>query len=79
MLVVVVSRETLKGVNSMDKAKLLDLMAEKGLTQAGLAEKAGVSRTAVWGMMKKGRTPTIVTFGKIARVLGVRASELMDM
>lgn len=33
----------------MDKAKLLDLMAEKGLTQAGLADKAGVSRTAVWG------------------------------
>lgn len=25
----------------MDKAKLLDLMAEEGLTQTGLAEKAG--------------------------------------
>ena len=41
----------------MDKAKLLDLMAEKGLTQAELADKAGVSRTAVWGLLKQGRPP----------------------
>ena len=62
----------------MDKRKLVNLMADKGLTQADLAEKAGISRTAVYGVMK-GRRPTLPTLGKIARALGVKPSELLDM
>lgn len=63
----------------MDKKKLFDLMAAKDLTQAELAEKAGVSRASVWAMMKKGRASRPGTVGKIARVLGVKPSELLDM
>ena len=62
----------------MDKKKLVNLMADRGLTQADLAEKAGISRTAVYGVMK-GRRPTMPTLGKIARALGVKPSELLDM
>lgn len=66
------------GGEKMDKRKLVNLMADKGLTQADLAEKAGISRTAVYGVMK-GRRPTMPTLGKIARALGVKPSELLDM
>ena len=52
-------------------------MADKGLTQADLAEKAGISRTVVYGVMK-GRRPTMPTLGKIARALGVKPSELLE-
>ncbi|WP_278504174.1 helix-turn-helix domain-containing protein [Mitsuokella multacida] len=62
----------------MDKKKLVDLLADKGLTQVELAKKAGISRTAVYGVMK-GRNPTLPTLGKIAKVLGVKPSELLDM
>ena len=61
----------------MDKKKLVNLMADRGLTQADLAEKAGISRTAVYGVMK-GRRPTLPTLGKIARALGVKPSELLE-
>lgn len=61
----------------MNKRKLIDLMADKGLTQADLAEKAGISRTVVYGVMK-GRRPTMPTLGKIARALGVKPSELLE-
>ena len=73
----IVSCETLKGDDNMDKNKLIDLLADKGLTQLGLAEKAGISKTAVYGLMK-GRTPRLDTLGKVAKVLGVKPSELLD-
>lgn len=63
----------------MDKRKLFDLMAEKGLTQAELADKAHVSRVSVWAMLKGGRTPRTDTVGKVARVLGVKPSELLEL
>lgn len=63
----------------MDRKKLFDLMAVKGLTQAELAEKAGVSRASVWAMVKKGRSSRPDTVGKVARVLGVKPSELLGM
>lgn len=62
----------------MDKAKLIDLIAEKGMTQSELADKAHVSRQAVYAIVN-GRTPRLNTLGKIARVLGVKPSELLDM
>lgn len=56
--------------------KLFSLMADKGLTQAELADKAGVSRTAIYGIVNKGRKPNIVTTGKIAKALGVEPYEI---
>lgn len=56
--------------------KLLALMEAKGQTQAGLADKAGVSRTAIYGVMIKGRKPNIATTGKIAKALGVEPYEI---
>lgn len=73
------SSVTHEGGESMDRKKLFDLMAVKGLTQAELAEKAGVSRASVWAMVKKGRSSRPDTVGKVARVLGVKPSELLDM
>lgn len=62
----------------MDKAKLIDLMAGKVLTQAELAKAAHISKTAVYGLMN-GRKPRTDTLGKIAKALGVKPSELLDM
>lgn len=56
--------------------KLFALMAAKGLTQADLADRAGVSRTAIYGVMIKGRKPNIATAGKIAKALGVEPYEI---
>lgn len=56
--------------------KLFALMADKGLTQKELADKAGLSRTAIYGVMNKGRKPNIVTTGKIAKALGVEPHEI---
>ena len=48
------------------------------MTQTELADKAGLSRTVIYGVMK-GRKPTLPTLGKIAKALGVKPSELLDM
>jgi len=63
----------------MDRKKLVDLIASRGLTQAQVADRAGMSRAAVNKLIKHGGTPRLDTLGKIARVLGVKPSELMDM
>jgi len=63
----------------MDRRKLVDLMADKGLTQAELADKAGISRPIVNKLVKHGGKPRLDTLGKIAKVLGVKPSELLDM
>lgn len=70
-------KECKRGEN-MNREKLFALMADKGLTQADLADKAGLSRTAIYGVMK-GRKPRLPTLGKIAKALGVKPSELLDM
>lgn len=63
----------------MDRRKLVDLIASRGLTQAQVADKAGMSRAAVNKLIKHGGTPRLDTLGKLAHVLGVKPSELMDM
>lgn len=70
-------KECKRGEN-MNRKKLFALTAGKGLTQADLADKAGLSRTAIYGVMK-GRKPRLPTLGKIAKALGVKPSELLDM
>ena len=63
----------------MNKAKLVDLMAEKGLTQSTLASKAHVSRTSISAFFNHGRVPRMDTLGQIARALEVKPSELLDL
>lgn len=54
------------------------LRKEQGLTQEKLATKIGVSSAYV-GFIEQGqRTPSVKTADKIARVLGIKLSELFD-
>ena len=62
----------------MNKTMLINLLAEKGLTQANLAEKTGLSRAGVNKMLNHGTRPRLDTLGKLARVLGVKPSELLQ-
>jgi transcriptional regulator with XRE-family HTH domain len=58
--------------------KLKKLRESKGLTQEGLAEKAGISR-AYLARLEMGRhDPHLSRLRKLARVLGVKISELVD-
>lgn len=63
----------------MNRIKLLDLIASKGMTQAELADKAGLSRASVNKLLKHGSKPRLDTLGRIAKALGVKPSELLDM
>ncbi len=62
----------------MDRKKLIDLIAGRGMTQAQVADRAGMSRAAINKLIKHGGTPRLDTLGKLARVLGVKPSELLD-
>ena len=66
-----------QGGIKMDKERFIDLLAERGLTQVELASRAHVSRASIWAIMSRNRTPRLDTVGKIARVLGVKPSELL--
>ena len=58
--------------------KIKKLRENKNITQLKLAEMIGVSSTYV-GFIEQGvRNPSIATLDKIARVLGVKLSELFD-
>lgn len=61
----------------MDKDRIIDLMAGKGLTQSTLATRAKVSRASVYRLVSKGSKPRLDTLGRIARVLDVKPSELV--
>ena len=63
----------------MNKVKLVNLIASKGMTQAELADKAGLSRASVNNLLKHGRRPRLDTVGTIAKALGVKPSELLDL
>ncbi len=51
------------------------LMAMQRLTQAKLADKAGLSRQSLNGILARG-TSTVVNAGKIADALGVDVTEI---
>ena len=53
------------------------LRKDKGMTQEGLAEKAGLHRAYFWDI-ENGRNISIKTAYKVARALGVKLSELFD-
>lgn len=54
------------------------LRKQKSISQVDMAERIGVSPTYI-GFIEQGvRNPSIKTLDKIARVLGVKMSELLD-
>jgi transcriptional regulator with XRE-family HTH domain len=58
--------------------KLKKLRTAKGLTQEALAKKAGISR-AYLARLEMGRhDPHLSRLRKLAKVLGVKISELVD-
>jgi transcriptional regulator with XRE-family HTH domain len=58
--------------------KIQKLRKEKDISQVKMAEKIGVTPTYV-GFIEQGqRNPSIATLDKIARVLGVKMSELLE-
>jgi len=63
----------------MFETKLRQLRLERGITQAKLAEKIGVSPSTV-GMYEQGRRqPDVKTIAKIASVLGCSTDELLEI
>lgn len=69
-----VNERKLKQIGS----KVKKLRKQKGLTQEQLADKIRVSSTYI-GFIEQGqRNPSINTADKIARVLGVKLSDLFD-
>ena len=58
--------------------KVQKLRQKKDISQVKMAEMIGVSPTYI-GFIEQGvRNPSIATLDKIARVLGVKLSELFD-
>lgn len=56
--------------------KIKILLAERGMTQAKLAELCGVARQNICAILSKGKCNPI-TAGKIAAGLGVHVSEIL--
>lgn len=53
------------------------LLIDKGLMQKELAQMVGVTQSAMSHYVKGDRMPNVMTFGKIARVLGVSMEYLL--
>lgn len=60
----------------VDRMKMLVLMAEQSMNYSDLAERAGIARQTVSEVLGD-RPCRSTTLGKIARALGVQASELV--
>jgi transcriptional regulator with XRE-family HTH domain len=58
-------------------AKLKELRSTRGMTQADLAQKAGISPTYVSELENADSTPGIDLIDRLARALGVDAAELL--
>ena len=56
--------------------KLQELRVNRGLSQRGLAQLAGISNTSVW-KIEQGGGANPATLKKLADVLGVRPVELL--
>ena len=53
------------------------IAAQKGLTMADIAQRAGLSRQSVSTIRARG-TSSAISAGKIARALGVDVTELLE-
>lgn len=56
--------------------RLRVLLADRGMSQAELAEQAGVTQQAVSNYMTRGTSPSLSTAVSISRVLGVSVEDL---
>lgn len=63
----------------VNKAKIIDLMCEKNLTQAQLASGCGVLNCTITAILRGQREPTIKTINKIAMCLECSPSELVEL
>jgi transcriptional regulator with XRE-family HTH domain len=58
--------------------KIKDIRKQKGMTQKELAKRVGISEMSMVNYEKNRRVPTIEIVKRIAEVLGVTSSILMD-
>lgn len=63
----------------VNKAKIIDLMCEKNLTQAQLTSGCGVRNCTITAILRGQREPTIKTINKIAMCLECSPSELVEL
>lgn len=63
----------------VNKAKIIDLMCEKNLTQEQLAKGCGVRNCTITAILRGQREPTIKTINKIAMCLDCSPSELVEL
>lgn len=62
-----------------DRARLVQLRTSAVLTQAELADKAGVALLSVHKIERGTQEPRPSTIRKLARALGVRPQDLVDV
>jgi transcriptional regulator with XRE-family HTH domain len=58
--------------------RIKSLRERRGMTQAQLAEKAGVSRTYLARLETARQDPTLSTLEKLAKALGVKVGRLVE-
>lgn len=63
----------------VNKAKIIDLMCAKNLTQEQLAKGCGVRNCTITAILRGQRNPSIKTINKIAMCLGCNPSEIVKL
>lgn len=63
----------------VNKAKIIDLMCAKDLTQEQLAKGCGVRNCTITAILRGQRKPSIKTINKIAMYLGCDPSEIVEL
>ena len=63
----------------VNKAKIIDLMCAKDLTQEQLAKGCGVRNCTITAILRGQRKPSIKTINKIAMYLGCNPSEIAEL
>lgn len=63
----------------VNKAKIIDLMCAKDLTQEQLAKWCGVRNCTITAILRGQRKPSIKTINKIAMYLGCNPSEIVEL
>lgn len=58
--------------------KMAELIREKGIEQKTVAEAVGVSEQAISYFVRGLKDPSLAVLGRIAKVLGVSAAELIE-
>ena len=63
----------------VNKAKIIDLMCAKDLTQEQFAKGCGVRNCTITAILRGQRRPSIKTINKIAMCLGCNPSEIVEL